>query len=255
MPSLTDFTQDWNKYNLNVNTDRGTLTVKWNDANNLALWSNIQAGLYLQQTNSLQTFYEYFPRWYQMFWDARAKQGLFDIPNDSVILDVGCGVAVIDLLLAQYLPNSKFYLLDKEGFEFYPGVYYDANYPEYNSWEPVHDAINATELDPKRFTLMNPESAWPEQVDVITSYLSYCWHYPKDTYWDKVLATLKVGGKLILDVRTLSDRDIVGEITEDMKSEPIAHWFDIKLPAHIDNMPAPKEGMPIGGRFVWTRST
>jgi SAM-dependent methyltransferase len=253
MPSLNDFTADWNKYELKINTDRGDLTIKWNDANNLALWSNIQAGLYLQKTNSLQTFYEYFPRWYQMFWDARFKQGLFNLSNDSVIMDIGCGVAVIDLLLAQYLPQSKYYLLDKEGFEFYPGVYYDVNYPEYNSWEPVRDAINATGLDANKFTFMSPSDAWPDQVDVVTSYLSYCWHYPKDTYWNKILNTLKVGGKLILDVRTLADRDIVGEITEDMKSEPVAHWFDIKLPAHIDNMPAPKEGMPVGGRLIWTR--
>ena len=251
---MSDFTADWNKYELKVNTDRGELKVKWNDANNLALWSNIQAGLYLQQTNSLQTFYEYFPRWYQMFWDARYKQGLFNLPDDSVIMDIGSGVAVIDLLLASYLPQSKFYLLDKEGFEFYPGIYYDVNYPEYNSWAPVRDAIATTGLDADRFKMLNPNDQWPEQVDVVTSYLSYCWHYPKDTYWDMIMQTLRPGGKLILDVRTLADRDVIGEITEDMKSEPVAHRFDIKLPAHIDNLPAPKEGIPVGGRFIWTRN-
>jgi len=253
MPSLDEFIEDWNKYELKINSDRGVLTVKWNDANNLALWSNIQAGLYLQEKNSLQTFYEHFPRWYQMFWDARFNQGLFNIPDESVIMDIGSGVAVIDLLLAQYLPQSKFYLLDKDGFNFRKGVYYDKDYPEYNSWDPVRDAIDATGLDPKRFTFMSPDSSWPEQVDVITSYLSYGWHYPKETYWDKVLETLKIGGKLILDLRTLADRDVIGEISEDMKSEPIVRWFDIKLPAHIDNMPAPQEGMPVGGRFMWTR--
>jgi SAM-dependent methyltransferase len=253
MTSLEDFLEDWTKYTLTVNTDRGPLQVKWNDAIELARWSNMQAGLYLQDTNSLQTFYEHFPRWYQMFWDARFKQGLFNLADDSVIMDIGSGVAVIDLLLASYLPQSKFYLLDKEGFSFRKGVYYDKDYPEYNSWGPVKDAIHATNLDPNRFTFMSPDSVWPEQVDVITSYLSYCWHYPKETYWDKVMQTLKVGGKLVLDVRTLADRDVIDEISKDMKSEPVAHWFDIKLPAHIDNMPAPREGMPVGGRLIWTR--
>jgi SAM-dependent methyltransferase len=253
MPSLADFTQDWNKYILNINTARGTLTIRWNDANNLALWSNIQAGLYLQDINSLQTFYEHFPRWYQMFWDARAKQGLFNVSDDSVILDIGCGVAVIDLLLAQYLPKSKFYLLDREGFSFRPGIYYDRDYPEYNSWEPVYDAINATGLNPERFTMLSPKDSWPDQVDVITSYLSYCWHYPKEVYWNRVMSSLKIGGKLILDVRSLSDRNVIDEISEDMKSEPNAYWFEVKLPKHIDNMPAPKEGMPVGGRFMWIR--
>jgi SAM-dependent methyltransferase len=253
MASIEEFLEDWNKYVLTVNTDRGPLQVKWNDATNLARWSNIQAGLYLQNSNSLQTFYEHFPRWYQMFWEARFKQGLFDIPDDSVIMDIGSGVAVIDLLLASYLPQSKFYLLDKEGFAFRKGVYYDKDYPEYNSWEPVHDAINATNLDPNRFTMLSPESQWPNKVDIITSYLSYCWHYPKETYWNNVLDTLKVGGKLILDVRSLADRNVIEEISNDMNSEPVAHWFDIKLPAHIDNMPAPRDGEPVGGRFMWVR--
>jgi hypothetical protein len=254
MPALSDFTADWNKYELKVNTDRGPLSVKWNDADTLARWSNIQSGLYLQQTNSLQTFYECFPKWYQMFWDARFKQGAFSIADDAVILDIGSGVAVIDLLLASYLPRSKFYLLDQEGFEFYPGIYYDVNYPKYNSWSPVVDAIQTTNLDPSRFTMIKPEDSLPEQVDCITSYFSYCWHYPKDTYWDLVMSSLKIGGKLVLDVRTLADRDVLGEITEDMKSQPTIHWFDSKLPSHIDNMAAPKEGMPIGGRVVWTRN-
>jgi hypothetical protein len=253
MPSMNDYIKEWNHYTLTVNSNRGPLTVKWNDADALARWSNIQAGLYLQQTNSLQTFYEYFPRWYQMFWDAREKQGLFNIADDSVILDIGSGVAVIDLLLAAYLPKSKFYLLDKEGFEFYPGVYYDTNYPEYNSWSPVQDAISATNLDPSRFNMIAPGTDIPEQVDCITSYLSYCWHYPKDTYWDLVMNKLKVGGTLILDVRTLPDRDIVAEISKDMNSEPVAHYFDVKLPAHIDNLPAPDPSKPVGGRFMWVR--
>ena len=253
MPLMTDYTKEWNNYSLTVNSDRGPLTVKWQDANTLARWSNIQAGLYLQQTNSLQTFYEYFPRWYQMFWDARAKQGLFNIADDSIILDIGSGVAVIDLLLASYLPKSKFYLLDKEGFEFYPGVYYDPNYPEYNSWSPVRDAISATKLDPSRFNMISPGDVIEEQVDCITSYLSYCWHYPKDMYWDLVMSKLKMGGRLILDVRTLPDRDIIAEISKDMNSEPVAHYFDIKLPAHIDNMPAPDPNQPVGGRFMWVR--
>jgi hypothetical protein len=253
MASFNDFIADWNKYELKVNTDRGVLRVKWNDANNLALWSNMQAGLYLQEQNSLQTFYEHFPRWYQMFWDARFNQGLFNLKDDAVIVDVGSGVAVIDLLLASYLPNSKFYLVDKEGFEFQKGVYYDKNYPEYNSWEPVKDAISATGFDPARFTMQGPDADFPEQVDCITSYLSWGWHYPKETYWDKTMASLKVGGKLIMDIRTLPDRDVVGEISEAMKSEPVAKWFDIKLPEHIDNLPAPTEGTPVGGRFMWTR--
>lgn len=254
MSSMKDYTYDWNRYNLNVDTDRGKISLQWSDANNLALWANLQAGIYLQRTNSLQTFYEYFPRWYQMFWDARFKQGIFDLQDDAVILDIGCGVAVVDLLLSKYLPNSKFYLLDREGFNFEPGIYYDKNYPKYHSWDPVIDGIKSSGLDSNRFNFMGPDSQWPDQVDVITSYFSYCWHYPKETYWDKILNSLKIGGKLILDIRHLSDRDVIAEISEDMKSTPTAHWFEDKIPEHVDAMPPPKEGMPMGGRLCWIRN-
>jgi SAM-dependent methyltransferase len=250
---MQDFTGDWLKYSLTVKTDRGPLTVKWNDADNLAKWSNMQAGLYLQDTNSLQTFYEHFPRWYQMFWDARFNQGLFNLADDAVIIDIGSGIAVIDLLLALYLPKSKFYLVDKEGFNFQKGVYYDKDYPEYNSWEPVKDAISATGIDHNRFVMQSPKEDFPTEVDCITSYLSWGWHYPKETYWQRAFDSLKVGGKLILDIRTLPNRDVVGEISETMKCDPVAKWFDIKLPEHIDNLPAPSEGTPVGGRFMWTK--
>ena len=63
-----------------------------------------------------------------------------------------------------------------------------------------------------------------------------------------------IGGKLILDIRHLADRDVIAEISEDMKSNPTAHWFEDKIPEHVDAMPPPKEGMPMGGRLCWIRN-
>jgi hypothetical protein len=253
MPSMDDFTKEWNQYKLTIQSDRGPLTVNWSDVDTLAKWANIQAGLYLQPTNSLQTFYEYFPRWYQLFWDQRFEQGVFALPDNAVILDIGSGIGVIDLLLANYLPKSKFYLLDKEEFNFRFGVYYDFDYPKYHSWEPLRDAISTSGLDPNRFVTLAPDDVFPDQVDCVTSYFSYCWHYPKEVYWDRVLASLKVGGKLILDIRSLPDRNVIDEISKDMNSEPTIHWFDSKVPDYVDSMPAPKEGDPLGARVLWTR--
>ena len=248
------YLEDWWKYTLTVDTDKGPINVTWSDANELAKWSNMQAGLYLQQENSLQIFYENFPKWYQMFWDARYKQGAFDLSDDAVIIDIGSGISVIDLLLAQYLPKSKFYLVDKEGFKFQQGIYFDRNYPEYNSWSPVIDAIKTTGLDADRFNMITPDSAFPTEVDAITSYFSWGWHYPKNVYWDKVKESLKVGGKLIMDIRFLPGQDVVGEISEEFKCHPVEKLFDAKLPEHIDNMPAPTEGQSLGGRFLWTKN-
>lgn len=248
------YLQDWWNYTLTVETNKGPITIKWKDANELAKWSNMQAGLYLQPENTLQVFYENFSKWYQMFWDARFKQGAFDLPDNAIVVDIGSGIAVVDLLLANYLPSSKFYLIDKEGFKFEQGIYFDKDYPEYNSWGPVLDAISTTGLDKDRFVFQTPDQTFPKDVDAVTSYFSWGWHYPKDTYWERVKESLKVGGKLIMDIRFLPDQDVVGEISEEFKCEPIQTLFDSKLPEHIDNMPAPNEGQSLGGRFLWTRN-
>jgi SAM-dependent methyltransferase len=249
------YTEDWWKYNLKINTDRGLIEIDWSDANELARWSNIQAGLYIRGDKStLQTFYEWFPKWYQMWWDRRYGQGLFALPDDAKIVDVGSGVAVQDLMLAKYLPESTFTLVDKEGFEFKPGVYYDKDYPEYNSWGPVIDGIKTSNINTDRFRLQGPEDSWPDEIDAVTSYLSWCWHYPKETYWQKVLDHLKVGGLFYADVRLLEDRDVMGEISEDMKSEPISTIEFGNIPEHVDNMKSSSgERMVSGYSAVWKR--
>lgn len=253
LEDMESYQTNWWKYKLTVDSDRGPLEVEWADLNELAKWSNIQAGLYIRgQESSLQTFFEWFPKWYNMWWPRRHGQGLFDLPDNAVIVDVGSGVAVQDLLLAKYLPESKFILVDKEGFDFKPGIFYDPKYPIYNSWAPVHDAIKTSVIDPGRFTMQGPDAEWPDQVDAVTSYLSWCWHYPKEIYWQKTLDHLKIGGKFAVDVRLLLDRNIMDEISNAMNSEPISKIEFGKIPKHIDNMPSPNPDI-YGYSAVWIR--
>lgn len=225
-----DTTTDWNTYTLNINSDSGTLSVKWQDTNTLALYANLQYNVYFQSRNNLQTFYEYFPRSNQFLWDQRHSQGVFDLPKGAKILDIGCGLAVVDLLLAQYIPDSVFYLLDIEHYNFNKEnyEYFSKNYQVYHSWQPIRDAIQTTGLDTERFKFINPTDTWPEELDAITAYYSYCWHFPRETYWSKVLNHLRIGGKLVLDIRHM-DNDTVGIISEAMRSEPIITWYDNQL--------------------------
>lgn len=252
---MQEYINEWTTYTLKITTDKGDLSVKWKDVNELAKWSNMQAGLYLQnQPSSLQLFFEYFPRWYQHFWNQRYEQGVFDLPEGAKIIDIGSGVAVIDLLLASYIPNSQFWLVDKEGFAFKPGIYYDENYPMYHNWSPVLDGLKTTGIDTNRFTFLNEQSNFPEDVDCVTSYLSWGWHYPVETYWDKAYNSLKKGGKLVMDIRALEHKDVLGEISEIMKSTPVLQPFDKRLPKHVDNM-APPEGSSVSGwRAMWVKN-
>jgi hypothetical protein len=157
------------------------------------------------------------------------------------------------MILASYIPRSKFWLVDKEGFTFRPGIYYDLNYPKYHSWSPVSDAIEASNLDETRFKMIGENDQFPENVDCVTSWLSWGWHYPKEVYWEKAFNSLKIGGKLIMDIRSLDHRDTMGEITEAMKSNPTIINIDRQIPKHVDAMLPPAGSTVSGYRAMWEK--
>ncbi len=250
----------YHPFALIVKSQKGNLVVRWNDAISLAKYANIQSGFYLSEKQSfnVELLEQKFTAWNQMFWDQRERQGMFDYPDNARVLDIGSGISVIDLLLYSYIPNSTFYLLDNEGWDDkfselgIPNISYGENYPIYNSWAPVTDAIESSGFDKNRFRFLDTNSTFPEDLDVITSYLSWCFHYPKEIYWNQVQESLKVGGKLILDVRPIHDRDIIGEISEAMRSKPTTFTFP-KVSNYVDDYNGPDPSVT-GYRCMWTKN-
>ena len=137
------------------------------------------------------------------------------------VVDVGSGVAIFDLMLSQYI-DAVFHLVDKSAFESGAGpVYYSDNHGFYNSWNVVTDAIRTSGLAADRFNFIGPVDEWPTEVDLVISMHSWCWHYPKDTYWKKALHSLKTGGYLVLDIIHLPNRDMITEISNEFGVAPI----------------------------------
>lgn len=218
---------------LKVKSNKGDLNVKWQDKNGLAWYATQQGGCYfadLKGTNwhspdrFLPIHDANFHNWHQAEWLLREKMSVFDIPDDAKIIDIGSGASIIDLLLYSYIPNSNFYLIDREGEwprDVHPlDVAYSEDHPFYHSWDTVLDAINTSGFDSNRFNFLNPDDDFPEDVDLIMSSYSYCYHYPKETYWNKIIESLKPNGKLFLDVRELDDRNVIEEISEELKCKP-----------------------------------
>lgn len=245
-------------FELEIKSNKGPLKIQWSNLDTLVKNSAIQSGRYLENNNDfLELHKKHFLNWNQMFWDQRELMGAFDLPEGAKILDIGSGASIVDLLLYSYIPNSKFYLVDKEEWNIKflennsPQVCFSDNYPFYNSWQPVRDAIDTSKFDLDRFVFLTPDSEFPEEVDAVTSYFSWCFHYPKKIYWDKVLKSLKKGGKLILDIRLLKNNDVIGEISEAMNSHPTKFKLP-RLPNYIDNFEI-VESDSIGYRCMWTR--
>lgn len=166
--------------------------------------------------------------WLQWVHEDRFNAVLESIENlkeITSVIDIGSGVAIFDLILSQLLPNTKFTLLDKTtdaNFieEKFVQIDYHGNYPFYNNWEIVEDCINASNLNRNNFNFIGPNDPWPE-TDLIVSSWSWCWHYPKETYWDKAIASLRPNGQLVLDVLYKKDVDIIKEISDAMNCQPV----------------------------------
>ena len=254
---------------LEIESDKGPLKIQWSDINTLAIYGFLQSGRYGVEDFSREDFIRedslevaqhkiYFKGWHQNCWEPRKKLGAYDLPNGAKILDIGCGLAVVDLLLYSYIPNSQFFLLDNadiasaKDLEMDPNeISYSKNHPFYHSWDPITDAIKTSNFDEKRFTLLEPEDKFPEDLDLIMSSFSWCFHYPKEVYWDKVVSSLKTGGKLYLDVRSLPDRDVIGEINEGLKSKPVVSPIP-KIKKIIDYHP---NNLDVTGyRCVWIKN-
>jgi len=251
---MSNVFNDWNRYQLTINTSSNPITLNWSDSETLSKYSALQTGAFggAGHTLNRQLFYEKFQDWAQWQWNQKEYLGIFDLNPKPLIIDIGAGVSVGDLLYAKYNPESKFILIDKDEENFQEGLCFSPNYCFYNTWSPVLDCIKTENLDSTRFNFSDGTDEWPES-DCITSFFSWCFHYPKEIYWEKVKNSLKIGGKLALDVRILRDRDVVEEISDEFRSKPKFIEYPNTIPEFIDNFDRPNADI-FGYRCVWLRN-
>lgn len=130
------------------------------------------------------------------------------LPIDcSKVLDIGCGIAGIDVLLNKhYSPKSiEFYLLDKTSLD--QDVYYmfEDKGSFYNSLELAKTTLVDNGVSEKSVHTVeateNNDININTDVDFAISLISWGFHYPVSTYLDKVYTLLNKKGVLILDIR------------------------------------------------------
>lgn len=125
------------------------------------------------------------------------------------ILDIGCGLGLIDIALYHHYNQSvNLFLLDKtntitedthiRGF--------NKEYVFYNSMDCTRDTLQTNGVDGSNIFSyeVSPESLnkiEETKFDVILSLLSCGWHYSIETYVDLIKNTLSKNGVLILDIR------------------------------------------------------
>lgn len=176
--------------------------------------------------------------------------------NISSLLNIGSGLGVQEILLAQYFPNIKFLLVDKNTFEkpSLDSYVSDNHYPFYNTWNYLMDAIDILKLNKNNFTILDPDDDWPLS-DLIYSRFSYCWHYSKDKYWSKILKILKPNTSFLITILNRPDRDFVKEISVDLQLE--AQTL-VNYNSFTDSSFSPfihEINHSIGGLYYWNRES
>ncbi|OHA17029.1 MAG: hypothetical protein A3C79_01970 [Candidatus Taylorbacteria bacterium RIFCSPHIGHO2_02_FULL_45_28] len=128
--------------------------------------------------------------------------------NPSNILDIGCGVAGIDVMFHKHYialnSDPHFYLLDKSiiNSKVYYGIEKEAAY--YNSLDIAKRLLMANGVKESHIHTQEVTEAplFPGmKFDLVISLISWGFHYPISAYLDYTYGALTSGGTLIVDVR------------------------------------------------------
>ena len=68
----TEFFNKWNEYSITIETEKGPITIKWNDVQSLAANWFMQTGSWMKNPN-LQTFFDFFPVFFICNFDFNKK--------------------------------------------------------------------------------------------------------------------------------------------------------------------------------------
>lgn len=187
-------------------------------------------------------------------WPALADK----ITAINRVVDVGSGVAILDLAMHHVNTLTEFYLVDYDGISIKePYEWYTTSTNYYNSWAVIDDLINSTPTaNPTKFHKLTPMvDPWPTEVDLVISRQSWCYCYPKELYWAQAMTSLKQGGLLILDVLNLPDRNVVEEISNELNSEAMLLELHYPHPdnSYIDSNNILSNGSH-GGYYAWVKN-
>lgn len=99
----------------------------------------------------------------------------------DVILDVGCGMAGIDVLLSRHYPDALFLLLDGDGAD--PRDGWEKNRPEpFSSRAAAEELLIANGVDRGRWRWIAVNTKEALRADLVISLASWGYHYPIKTY-------------------------------------------------------------------------
>ena len=129
----------------------------------------------------------------------------------SKILDVGCGIAGIDIFLYNHysLNNISFYLLDQSKVDKTINYGFGQHGEFYNSLLVARETMIINGVPEVNINLLEAnesnEIPMQESANLVLSLISWGFHYPVSTYLNNVYKILCDKGILIIDIRKGTD--------------------------------------------------
>eukprot|EP00873_Tetraselmis_striata_P043884 jgi/Tetstr1/464148/TSEL_008953.t1 len=137
-------------------------------------------------------------------------------------MDMGCGLGLVDVMVWNGLSEPRTcYLVDKSDVQENKrlvGFGDSGSFGFYSSLEKTRDVMKANGVSGA--VVLEPESVGDTvpagTLDVVISRISWCFHYPYQTYADLCHSLLRAGGTLIVDCRK--------KHVKELKNDPRYRW-------------------------------
>ena len=122
------------------------------------------------------------------------------------VLDIGCGLGLINIFIYNYF-KCNLYLLDKSVIEenkWFNGFGNVNSMGFYGNLSAAKELLILNDVPVNNINLIEPEqlNLIKNKLDLVISLLSWCHHYPYNTYSELVYQKLNKNGKIIIDCRT-----------------------------------------------------
>lgn len=153
----------------------------------------------------------------------------------TTVLDIGCGIAGIDVFLGLHYQSPYFYLLDNSATSVKPIYGYDRGKSFYNSFQATIDMMQMNSI--QDFQIIDIANGLPGPLinikpHLIISLLSWGYHFPVSEYLEQAHEILAPGGRVILDIRNGTDGievlntrfDNIVPIVEENKAVRVCAW-------------------------------
>jgi SAM-dependent methyltransferase len=130
-------------------------------------------------------------------------------PTVANVLDIGCGLAAIDVLISRHFskpsPPSLF-LADFEETNTSLDYSFGISHSRYNSFVVARELLLDNGIPLETLHMISPEEIGRNRdlpcFDLVISTLAWGFHFPVESYSQAVSDVMADGGRLILDIRT-----------------------------------------------------